>query len=362
MLGNGKSIIDENLVEFITKRNEAQSAAFCNPAAQMARRLYRGQHPTEIQITKCMDGRLNLALYTETPQGILQPMRNVGGKFDFGWPFFQEVVRDSVNYAICRGRQNILMTSYHFSKGDHHRGCAGFGYDTEEAKVSAFRLREQATRVFGELPGRPVYALTIGIETDEESLIFHGAGDTELRVADLDETVEESVIFERLRQLYPDMHSRMIADLMPLVIGNRRHITALRESDREPIDLLHREQIIGVGRGFDWLHMPNTALIIGPYSHEWPKAVATAGTIIKQNIEEGRIPAEQGFLLLVAALHREEEGEAGRRLKQEKVKYLFRTAHDALVENVPDLMPHMKVLGGVVNADTRKLDPIDLAA
>lgn len=358
---NGKTIIDENLVEFIKKRNEAQSAAFCDPAAQMARRLYRAQHPTEILVTKCMDGRLNLALYTETPQGILQPMRNIGGKFDFGWPFFQEVVRDSVNYAIGRGRQCILITSYHFSKGDNHRGCAGFGYDTAAATSGAFRLRDQASRVFGSLSGRPVYALAVGIETDEESLIFHGENGDELNVAELTDDVSEDMIRERLRVLYPDMHPCMIADLAPLIAGNRRHISALRASGREPIDLQHREQIVAVGRGFDWLHMPNTALIVGPYSHEWPKAVATAGTIIKQNIEAGRIPAEHGFLLLVAALHREEEGEAGRRLKQEKVKYLFQTAKEALLESVPDLMPHMKLLGGVVSAETRKLEPVDPA-
>jgi hypothetical protein len=26
-----------------------------------------------------------------------------------------------------------------------------------------------------------------------------------------------------------------------------------------------QEQVLAVGRGFDWLHIPNKALIVGPY-------------------------------------------------------------------------------------------------
>jgi hypothetical protein len=36
-----------------------------------------------------MDGRLNLPVMTQTAVGIIQPFRNLGGKFDLGWPFFQ---------------------------------------------------------------------------------------------------------------------------------------------------------------------------------------------------------------------------------------------------------------------------------
>ena len=39
----------------------------------------------------------------------------------------------------------------------------------------------------------------------------------------------------------------------------------------DPLKLLtrdstpHQEQVLAVGRGFDWLHIPNKALIVGPY-------------------------------------------------------------------------------------------------
>lgn len=358
--GNGIGVIQEDILEFIRKRNKSQSDEFTNAAAQISRRLYRNQHPTEILVFKCMDGRLNLAHYTETPVGILQPFRNIGGQFDFGWPFFQEVVNDSVNYAIGKGRRCVLITSYHFSKGDHHRGCAGFEYDTNGAQIAAFALRDQGTRVYGDARGREVYALTIGIETDEEALTFHGKNGEELRVAELSSDVTEEEVRIKLEKLYPDMNGKMLSDIIPLVRGNATHITKLRTLNREPIDLEHREQIIAVGRGFDWLHMPNTALIIGPYSHAWPQAVQTAGSIIRGNLEASRISSQHGIALLVSALHREEDGTAGYNLKQEKVRYLLREAKAAL-ENVPEIQPHLRILGGVVVAETRLLHPMDLS-
>ena len=351
-------VIEQDLIEYILKHNALRSADYTNPSAQLSRQLYRAKHPTEILVAKCMDGRLNLAVYTEVPPGILQPFRNVGGRFDLGWPFYQEVIRDTVGYAIDKGRGCILISSYHFSKGDTHRGCAGFGYDTAAAKEAALELKNQFTRVYGDAIGRPVYALMIGIETDEEALVFHGTKDETLNVADIPTDYTEANIGSRIEKIYPDMDPKMRNDLIPLIAGNVRHIAAVRASEKEPIDLEHREQIIAVGRGFDWLHQPNRALIVGPYAHSWPSAVKTAGTIALSNLKEGRIPTEQGVLLLVAALWRSDEREVGRRLKEEKVRYLRKTAEEVLRTEVPDLFQHLHILAGVVDADTRKFHPL----
>lgn len=351
-------VIEEDIVEFIQKRNAEQSIAFTDPSAQAARRLYRRQHPTEILVMKCMDGRLNLSIYTEIPPGILQPFRNIGGKFNLGWPYFQDELNDMVDYAISKARQCLIISSYHFSKGDHHRGCAGFGYDTHGAQEAAFKLRDELTYVYGSAEGRPVYALTVGIETDDEALIFHGQNGKELKVSDLKSTCSTDDIVVRLKELYPDMNSQMIMDIVPLVEGNIHHIGNIHTEGREPIDLEHREQVIAVGRGFDWLHLPNTALIIGPFSHGWPDAVRTAGTIIKGNLDAGRIPPEHGVLLLISALYRQEEGSAVWRLKEQKAKYLLQESQRVLSEGVPELVPHLRVLAGVVNADTRKFHPL----
>lgn len=356
---SNRSVIKEDLRDFVLQINKERSLEYTNPAAQLARQLYRQQHPTEILVQKCMDGRLNLSVFTGTPPGILQPFRNIGGRFDLGWPFFQEVTNDGIQYAINKGRRCLAITSYHFSTGDTHRGCAGFSYDTDAASTAAIALKDQFTKVYGEAKARPVYALTIGIETDFESIVFHGAGDKTLDVASLDAALSSEEIDVMLAELYPDMDIEMRRDLVPLVKGNLAHIADVRAEQKAPIDLEHREQIIAVGRGFDWLHEPNRALIIGPYSHEWPQAVKTAGSIVLGNLNAERIPIENGILLLVSTLWRNEERESGRRLKEEKARYIARTAL-AELQSIPELKDKIKILVGVTEAETRKLYPIEL--
>ena len=339
-----------NLIDYILKRNQEQSEAFCGSSARLARTIYRAQFPTEFAALKCMDGRLNLALFTETPTGIIQPFRNIGGKFDLGWPFFAESIKAWVNYCAERGRNTVFLVTYHFSRGKKERGCAGWNYDTDSARASAFSLARQVEEVFGASP-RIVYPIVIGLETDNESLVLHGSAD---QVIDLSTLKTTDGLEDLIRGLYPDMPSHIVRDFFQLLKGNINHIEEVRRSDRPPIDLEHREQIIAVGRGFDWLHIPNKALIIGPYSHEWPDAVATAGKIILGNLASGRIPHQEGVLLLVAAMSRDQEGSFGWNLAKEKAQYLESVCQKVLNDRVPELKQCLKVLSGVTFADTRK--------
>ena len=48
--------------------------------------------------------------------------------------------------------------------------------------------------------------------------------------------------------------------------------------------------MICLGRGFDFLHTPNLALIIGPYSPDLADPLRKAAGIIQSNMEAGRIP------------------------------------------------------------------------
>lgn len=238
-----------------------------------------------------------------------------------------------------------------FSKGDVDRGCAGFNHDVGAAHAAARKLAFQAEGVFGTQP-RMVYPIVVGVETDEEALVLHGTEAGQLDLASLDslEGLEESV-----RDLYHDMDLQMVQDFLPLLIGNSEHIREIRAENRQPVELEHREQVIAVGRGFDWLHMPNKALIIGPYSHAWPEAVATAGTIIEGNLKDARIPKDGGMLLLISTLSRDEEGSFGWNMAVEKSKYVRRVAEEVLLERVPKLKRSLKTIAGVTFADTRKL-------
>ena len=105
-----------------------------------------------------------------------------------------------------------------------------------------------------------------------------------------------------LSTLLPDMPLRMRSDLLPLIQGNLDHIAAVREAMRRnerSLTVGHSEWVICIGRGFDFLHTPNTALIIGPYSPDLTVPVRRAAGIIEANMGANRIP-DDGFLLLAS--------------------------------------------------------------
>ena len=130
------------LVDELVEINRAQSERFMDAGQSAARRRYRAAHPTEIVCLKCMDGRVNMPLLTSTPMGIMHPFRNIGGIFDLGWPALSLRLTEIVDYAISKGRSNLFLVTYHFAKGDPHRGCRGHGYDKEKAFKSALGLKE----------------------------------------------------------------------------------------------------------------------------------------------------------------------------------------------------------------------------
>jgi hypothetical protein len=80
----------------------------------------------------------------------------------------------------------------------------------------------------------------------------------------------------RLAALLPDMPQQMRATSAPAA-GNLAHIAEVREQCIAPLDIEHREWMICLGRGFDFLHTPNLALIIGPYSPDLADPVAQGG-------------------------------------------------------------------------------------
>lgn len=346
-----------SLKEFAISRNKEQSELFSSPDARLVRMQYRSKHPTEIAAFKCMDGRLNLAVMTETPPGIIQPFRNMGGRFNLGWPFFGEIINDWVSYSVSRGRDCVVFVTYHFSKGDHHRGCAGFAYETEAARASSDLLRVQIESVFGKAE-RVVYPILVGIETDEDALVFHGINDQKVSISDIVDHSEEAVL-EMLEALYPDMRLTVRKDLLRLIKGNQRHIKRILSENRPPIELDHREQIIAVGRGFDWLHLPNRALIIGPYDG-WQKAIKVAGSIVLNNIKEKRVDEKNGALLLISALSLAERGSASWNVSVEKAKFMHQVAYDVLKAEVPEIIPHLTSLAGVVDSHTRLLHQIEV--
>ncbi len=345
----------ENLVQFLLDRNLEQTRAFTSPDAVLWRRQYRAKHPTEIAALKCMDGRLNLALMTETPPGIIQPFRNIGGKFDLGWPFFGVLMREWVDYAISRGRDSLVLATYHFSKGDPHRGCKGFDYEIDKAREATERLRHQFELVFGG-SHQVVHPILVGIETDEDTLVLHGKNKETIDMADALHYSEED-LRQALRRLYPDMKTRILEDIIPLLQGNQRHIAKVRGGKRTVLDNEHREQILGIGRGFDWLHLPNKALIVGPYSYNLRDPIATAASILLDNLAHDRIPKDEGVVIMTSAVYRDPSGSEPL-LAKEKAKSLAAFAKETIEQGVPKLVPYITHLVGTVDLHTRAFERI----
>ncbi|MEK7639848.1 MAG: hypothetical protein AAB424_01780 [Patescibacteria group bacterium] len=345
-----------SIIDFLIQRNREQSAIYSSSDVTLARRQYREIHPTEIAALKCMDGRLNLPFITHTPVGIIQPFRNIGGQFDLGWPFFGELVNDWVRYAISRGRNCVILVTYHWSAGEKHRGCKGFAYDTHAARVYTEKLRGQVETVFG-TAHTVVYPIQVGIETDSDALVLHGVNAQVLDLATVDKTLTDEALRVQLQQLYPDMQWQMLNDLLPLLRGNLEHIAQIRAANRPIAEAEHKEQILAIGRGFDWLHLPNKALIIGPFSYNLGQPLATAAKILLDNLQAGRIPKAEGVALLTSGAYRDEAGPE-KHLAVEKAKSLSLFAQETIRAEVPELMPNLHVLAGILNMNTRLFTPL----
>ncbi len=340
-------------IEWLMEHARRHSAAFSGAEAALARQRYLAQHPSAVAALKCMDGRINLSVATHTPLGIIQPFRNLGGMFNLGWPHLGEVLANYVHDQVASARRVLLLITYHYSKGDRQRGCAGFKFDTEAAKAHTYAIKQQVEHVFGTGHGT-VYPIVCGFETDEDSLMLHGSNGEALDVSQIAARDADGVR-PRLEQIFPDMPSQLRYDLEPLVMGNRDRIAEVRGMART-LDIEHREWMICVGRGFDFLHMPNLALIIGPYSPDLAEPIHEAAGIIDANMRAGRIPAD-GFLLLASVPYTEIGADRAR--AELKSRFLTQFAAEVIRARHPALAAKMQVRTAVLDWRSRTLETID---
>lgn len=344
----------------LLQKNKEESIKFCTEPFFSHRRRHVANHPTQLVGCLCMDGRLNLALYFGLPPGVVRPLRNIGGHFDAGWPLMKEVVSQFAEDGNREGVQTVFLCTYHYAKGDQHRGCAGNGYDNCLSVAHAERFAAQLRRVFGDDPAASIVPIVVGLETDEDSVIFHSVNNaTKLDpVAFASETPDPKAIEDAVFALYPSFSKRLIQDIVPLVLGNARHIFQVR--GRPIVELMHMESVIAVGRGFDWLHFPNKALIIGPFAHDWADSVAVAATIVLANIRQGRANPKDGIVLIAGAPCSLPRGSYDWALNEEKALYMARVAMEAINDKVPELsqLTTVHVMAGVLDTHTLMWHPI----
>lgn len=348
----------QRLVGRLLELNKRHAEVFTSSDAGAERRRYLSQHPTEIGVFKCMDGRIHLPLMTRMPLGVLAAWRNIGGQFELGWPFFGHDVRAWLDRVKHRVHPCLLLVTYHFSRGDTHRGCAGFGYDTQAAIAHTRKLKEHIEHVFGSRK-HGVEVVHVGIETDSEALILHGDNGEEFECGTSRPDHHSGSIMTVLQQFYPSMPAQVKLDFAPLVLGNIQHVHDIRASNRPAVDIEHREWVLGVGRGFDWLHEINAALLIGPYDPNLDEPIQKAAGLIEGNMEAGRINAEDGFVLLTSATHWGDGG-SGQGLAEAEARFLYGFAMKAIGRTHPHLLDCITPLVATVHFETRELLVIEV--
>lgn len=343
--------IDEK-IEWLLGVNEKHSKLFVE--TRIDRQLYRENHPTEICAFKCMDGRINIPLMTNTPLGIIKPYRNLGGIFDLGWKLLGLDLMNWVQYGVTKRRKSLIMITYHYSMGDKHRGCKGCNYDTPAAVALTLNLYKQVRRVFG-MNSSVVYPIVVGIETDTDAFILHPQDPTDKNLVYLsgEMSADRNFVVGLINDLYPDMDTNIKNDLLPLLQGNIAHIKEVKASNRHLDDMNHREWVIGVGQGFDWLHEANTVLLVGPWDQDMSNAINKALGIIADNMKSKR-SKDDGFLVLNSTTFREVGIDQNR--ATEGANLYRKYVRKIIKESYPELLPKARFLSVTVDENTRKLN------
>ena len=341
--------MSRQLIEEILDTNKRQSEKFVQTTND--RRAYRAQHPTEFLFTLCMDGRINIYALTGLMFGLFNLLRNIGGAYRIGWDLFQATLEQWEEWCYGMRRYATVITTYHWSAADRQAGCAGHGYDQLKSIIETQQLRDDISRCYG---GR-ILAIMMGIETESEAIILHGERGLTIDMREYAHDASEEKLRILLTATLPNLPDQVREDLIPILMGNARHVMELRSSPRHANQRLHCERVLAIGTGFDWLDKLNFALIIGPCDPDRRRAVEKAAGIIWSNWESGRVPGDKDGVLLisVACRNRGKMAAAAQRALE--------TARNAV--EILDSIPHMRgllhPLVGVTDMEKREFRVLD---
>jgi hypothetical protein len=339
--------------DYLFRLNETNSKFFLEK--EMEREIFLDDSTTAFLVFKCMDGRIHLPSITEINLGIIKPFRSLGGHFMLGWPFLLEKLTNWTLRKNAEKKSCMLIITYHFSKGDEKRGCAGFNYNKEKAFLSAVNLRNQVNFLY-KGTNYNVFPVIVGIETDTDAMIIHG--DNPKEMFNLSSLREDQAtprnILGRLERLIPSMRKDMAKNFLTLILGNLRHIQKIKNNERKLKQIHHQEFVLGFGRGFDWLHRPNTALIVSPYPLDSRIQIIKAASLIQGNIKHRRI-SNDGWILLTCTSHDDTPLRKNMaKLKTDEMAYF--AAGVIRKKFKPDFYEKMLVIRSIVDEKNRKLE------
>jgi hypothetical protein len=281
--------------------------------------------------------------------GFLRSFRNLGGQFDLGWKGLKAALTSTVQKNHDEGRGCLAIITYHYSKGDPKRGCAAYKYNVKASIDGAMAFRKQIRDAYRGLPYH-IFPIVVGIETDNESLKFHNSKGECLDLLDyagLD--ISEGEIFNKLLALYEYIPGNILADLSPLLMGNVRHINKIKLLNRPITKLEHGEWIVGVGgaSAYEWLHVPNTALLVGQYNPNIEKPIKKALDVIRESWKPGK-----KFLYMSAASY---GGNNHEQLVMPEVRYYARSIRETAEIFHPEMLPDMCLVRALVDSYTQEI-------
>jgi hypothetical protein len=130
-------------------------------------------------------------------------------------------------------------------------------------------------------------------------------------------------------------------------------VRAQIDQHERTLDFEHREWMICLGRGVDFLHTPNIALIIGPYSPNLAEPIHRAAGIIEANMTAGRVPGD-GFLLLASVPY--DEIGVDRARAELKSRFLSDFAAEVIRREFPALATRMSTRTAVLDWRSRRFE------
>ena len=347
-----------HIIERILAHNKNQVREFNSDAAIAHRFRFRRDHKVCVIVIKCMDGRVHFAILTDMPLGIVHPFRNLGGVADVGMTTLNLRLKLIIEDARTQDEEILFVVTYHYAEGNHQRGCRAFGYDEDRARQNAIGIVRQVQRCLNGV----VYPIMIGLETDRHSLHFHGnpnidtCCDIGVMLGEHTTTTDmQSAVQTECARLYPSASERMSKLLCEFMIGNARHIVKTRPEGRIETDLEHRECVLAIGEGFDWMHILNFALIIGDFTPHLKAAIRAAVDLLEENFRRDQLPGGQA-VLFVSVPYGEDYF---RELITERARRLAQLAAQVVQSYNPEFAKRFHSLTAVVRRETRQLEILE---
>jgi hypothetical protein len=309
----------------------------------------------------CSGGRTDFESYIRASFGMVRQWRNIGGVHEVEeWDSLQSSVKEFALAALAEKQQVLFITSSHGVDGVKELGCKGHEFDTAKAKANAESLKKALDGFFEDCPN--IFTIRIHMETDEESLVLYNDAGEALFLQECDPGISEDAMHGKLTQLYRNPeHARqmphaMLEALLGPVMENIRHIASLRETDHRAM-LDHREWILAVGGGFDWLYrQSNTTISIGLHDPNLYRELALAARIMGVTVKRSDFVEKRGMVTVVSVPYTPDPYGIGQRIAAARAAKLAPRVRGIVLDAAPELKKYFQLLVVTVNVETWELD------